>query len=87
MHSHHSQPTQISQPCSRADLIFFSEHLSLFFPKSFEIILVKKRKKIKWFLEVKKKTDVPGEVFLTCQQLLQEQDAGRLEEVWLSQRA
>lgn len=30
-------------------------------------------------------TDVPGEVFLACQQLLQKQDAGGLEEVWLSQ--
>lgn len=29
--------------------------------------------------------DLPGEVFLTCQQLLQEQDAVRLEEVRLSQ--
>lgn len=30
--------------------------------------------------------DLPGEVLLTRQQLLQEQDAGRLEEVRLPQR-
>ena len=37
-------------------------------------------------LELKRfPTEVPGEVFLTCQQLLQEQDAGGLEEVWPSQ--
>lgn len=29
---------------------------------------------------------VPGEVFLTCQQFLEEQDARGLKEVWLSQR-
>lgn len=31
-------------------------------------------------------THVPGEVFLTCQQFLEEQDARGLKEVWLSQR-
>lgn len=30
-------------------------------------------------------SNLPSEVFLACKQLLQKQDAGSLEEVWLSQ--